>query len=33
VDEDRSDALVAVIRDDAEGPFTKGFDGDFQGYS
>jgi len=33
VDEDRADALVAVVRDDAEGAFTKRFDLDLQGYS
>jgi hypothetical protein len=33
VHEDGADALAAVVRDDAEAPFTKRFDVDFQGYS
>jgi hypothetical protein len=33
VDEDGADTLAAVVRDDAEGPFTKRFDLDLQGYS
>jgi len=33
VDEEAADAFAAVVRDDAEGPFTERFDVDFQGYS
>jgi hypothetical protein len=33
VDEEVADAFVAVVRDDAEGSFTKRFDLDLQGYS
>jgi hypothetical protein len=33
VDEDGADALVAVVRNDFERPFTEGFDLDLQGYS
>ena len=33
VDEEGADALVSVVGDDAEGPFTKRFDVDLQGYS
>jgi len=33
VDEEVADAFVTVVGDNAEGPFTKRFDVDLQGYS